>query len=159
MEPCAGCYFYASRWPARRWRRSGSYLADAGQSSFLSPEFGWSSGQEKFQTTSDGGRSWVPVQTPIRAGGLRLHDERLRFVDSKAAWFYAGDSLYWTLDGGSTWEGRTLLDGVLELHFSNRNEGVATVWKSQPSTGIHAVPSLFSTIPGPPTHPNHPRSN
>src|SRR5258708_40291560 len=82
----------------------GKLPARCGPVKFLSPEFGWCSG-EKYLVTSDGGRSWVPVQTPIRAGGLRLrlHDERLRFVDSKAAWFYAGDSLYWTLDRGSTW--------------------------------------------------------
>lgn len=103
-------------------------------------------------STSDGGRSWVPVSGSIEpvaacargaagqavaaAAATRVSEvtPQLTFLDDRTAWLRTDVGLDWTTDGGATWNGVTwptlqvpngeaAFGGAFEVTFASPTEG------------------------------------
>jgi len=110
---------------------------------FLSGEFGWCNGVG-IQVTVDGGRSWNSLPVPK----VRYEDVRAGFLNPQQGWLASYTHLFWTNDGGSTWEERMSPPGPVEVRFLTPDVGVATAWLDLAKERRGFIPAAFRTRDG-----------
>jgi photosystem II stability/assembly factor-like uncharacterized protein len=101
-------------------------LVEGGAIFFLNSDTGYISNNISIQRTLDGGASWNKV---FSCAYSTYHD--IHFVSPTVGYITDGPRIFKTSDGGNTWTkvvalgGGSILDTLIELHFTDENHGWA----------------------------------
>jgi photosystem II stability/assembly factor-like uncharacterized protein len=140
---------------------------------FATPRFGWCADRDTIIQTADGGLTWsTSVKSPFQdAAGLRKRSildeaiEQFQLISRTEAWVRSYQSLFWTDDGGQTWQKRNLplsKNGiVINVYFADSRTGwllgqrevpgnPAKEWIRYRTAGERSVyiPAVFRTADG-----------
>jgi photosystem II stability/assembly factor-like uncharacterized protein len=130
-----GCYFFTSD-GGENWYLDPSCLSSNHSGSdivFINQDTGFiAGGNGTIHKTTDGGLSWMPIQTPATQNVIKLF-----FVDEYNGWAtlgqYSEGNILHTSDGGNTWEIIEIqIDGIQSIFFIDNNIGWFIGWLGPP---------------------------